>query len=395
MKRTSVRIFATLSFLALCGLSVHPAPAPDSLKPYASASKDCREALERAELLSSQGKWKSAFDALDDFDAANADPYALAMKTSLALRGAVSSAAFRSFRLVDLEEDQDLRTVGQGEEPRDEFPFDPPALAEAQAAKGIAAPGVLSRELGNYYYEAAARFPGAWSMSDQAAIARAIREYSAADGAGAMDGESLLRYASLLVHDGKKVEALRVIDASIAAYGDGQDRINAIVLGARTASQLGDSVKEEGYYAKADKAFPKSPTPGILRHMIAVEKGRKKAAETAAEGLVAAYGSNPNVVRAIVSSWVAAGERATARAFLERSIAKGGADGELCTLNFYLAVLIAQGDPSEADRAAGLAALDAAAAHLKAAGSEDLDVFRIMDGVRASLTSPSAARTEK
>ena len=407
MKRYSVWIPAALLSLSLCDPAAYPAPpsaafpstalspaSVESLKLYASASKDCRVALEKAEALASRGKWKSAFAALDDFDKANADPYALAMKTSLALRGAVSSAALRSFRLVDLEESRDLKAIERDEGAGDEFPFDPPALAAAQAAKGVAAPGVLSRELGNYFCEAAARFSGAWTMSDQAIIARAIGEYSAADGAGAMDGESLLRYASLLVSGDKKIEALRVIDASISAYGESQDRINAIVLGARTASRLGDAAKEEGYYSKADEAFPKSPTPGILRHMIAVENGRKEAAQAAAEGLVAAYGSNPNVARAIVSSWVAAGERATARSFLERRIAAGGGDATLSTLNFYLAVLIAQGDPSAADRAEGLAALDAAASQLKAAGGGDLEVYRIMDGVRASLLSPSADRAK-
>jgi hypothetical protein len=392
MNRLSARAVAALLYM-LCGIAIRPAPA-ETLEPHASAyafaTKDCRAALEKAEALAARGKWKSAFAALDGFDKANTDPYALAMKTSLARRGAVSSAAYRSFGFVDLEEGQDLETLREDGVGRDETPFDPPALAEAQAAKGVAAPGILSKELGEYYYEVLVRFSGEWSLSDGEIAAKAILEYSKAERAGAMDGESLLKYSSVLVYSDKKAEALREIDASIAAYGESEDRVNAIALGARIASRLGDSAREEGYYALADKGFPKSPTPGILRHMIAVEAGRKEAAQAVAEALVASYGSNPNVLRAIVSSWIASGERATARSFLQGSIAKGGGDGTLGALNFYLAVLLAQGDPSDEDKAAALAALAAAASHFKASVGADSEVYRVMDYMRESLMSGSA-----
>jgi hypothetical protein len=377
--------------------SASSAPSPaaasaDPLGPYASASKRCRAALEKAQALAARGKWKSAFAALDEFDKSNADPYALAMKTNLALKGAASSAALKSFGFVDLEEGQDLEELRQEGAAVAEFPFDPPALADAQAARGIAAPGVLSKELGDYYYEAASRFSGKWPMSDEELLSLAIKEYSAADGRGAMDGESFLKYASSLAFRGRNAEALREVDASIAAFGEGEGRVDALALGAKTAARIGDSAKEAGYYAAAEKAFPNSPTPGILRLMVAVESGKGPAAEAAAEGLVAGYGSNPNVVRAIVSTWVAAGEGATARAFLEGRIASVKDEGALGALCFYLAALLAQGSPSDADRKAALAALDAAAAHLKASGGANADIYRIMDGIRESLAAPPSAR---
>ena len=88
---------------------------PIPRKPYASASAACLAALEHAAVLSAQGQWKSALQALDDFDKDNADPYALAMKTSLVLRGAVRRDMDRSFRLVDLQQGQDLESLSNSE----------------------------------------------------------------------------------------------------------------------------------------------------------------------------------------------------------------------------------------------------------------------------------------
>ena len=78
---------------------------------------------------------------------------------------------------------------------------------------------------------------------------------------------------------------------------------NAIALGARTAAELGDDARTQAYFAVADKDYPDNPTPGILRHIIAIAVGNKTAASEAADALVASYGSNPNVVRTLISTW--------------------------------------------------------------------------------------------
>jgi tetratricopeptide (TPR) repeat protein len=432
MKRLPVRAAAALS-LALSFAYAYAVPASsvavspaiaESLKPYASASKNCLVALGRAEALASEGKWKSAFMAVDDFDKSNADPFALAMKTSLALRGFVRSETFRSFGLVDLEEGQEIESLRDGEGDYEESPFDPPALADAQAAKGIAAPGILSRVLGDYYYEVLARFSGKWAMSDQDILAKIAALYAKAASAGSYDGTSLMKQAESLVHMNRgedadaiyrqavalepenaalrysramslvyldrKAEAFPEIDAAIAAYGESSERINAIALGARTAAQLGDVAREESYFAIADKDYPNIPTSGILRHMVAVEAGDKAAALVAADALVASYGSNPSVVRAMISTWYAAGDSATARDFLQRSIAKGGDDGVLGTLDFYLAILIAQAASSDADKAVALKALDDAKAHFLVSLGPDNEVYGVMDEVRNELQGDPA-----
>jgi tetratricopeptide (TPR) repeat protein len=335
------------------------------------------------------------------------------------LRGAVRSDMHRSFGLVDLEEGQDLDTLRNSAGDYAPLEFDPPALAEAQAAKGVAAPGILSKELGDYYFDVIGRFSGQWALSDADILAKVAENYDMAYAAGVFDGPSLINQAETLVrldrgddsepiylkaieldpksakllfsysmslaYRGKKAEALPEIDRAIAAYGEDPERINALALGVRTASEIGDEAKVQAYYAVVDKDYPDNPTPGILRHMIGVETGDKAAAAAAADGLVVSFGSNPNVVRTVISTWFSAGDGASAHEFLVRNIAKGGEDMTIGTLNFYLAVLLSQGAPGEADKAAGLAALDDAEARFKPVLGPDNEVFGVIAEMRAAF----------
>jgi tetratricopeptide (TPR) repeat protein len=424
--RVSACILASaLCFAAVC-ISAYAEPVSDPLKHYALASKECMAVLEKAEGLVESGKWRSAYNALVAFDKGNSDPFDLAMKTDIALRGAVRTDRDRAFGLVDLEEAQSLESLRKSSGDYEQLPFDPPALAAAQAARGIAQPGILAKELGDYYCDVLARFSGQWFASDDEVLAKVIDEYGAAYAAGVYDGASLQNYAEALVrgnraeesepiylkaielesanaplrfsyamslvHRNKKAEALPAIDAAIIAYGEDSDRVNAIALGARTATELGDADKAESYFALAEKDYPGRPTAGILRHMVAVETKNAAAADAAADRLVASYGSDPNVVRAIVSAWFTAGDSAAARSFLERNIAKGGDDMTIGALEFYFAVLLAQESPTAADKAAALAALDVAQARLKAALGEgpDNSVLGVIAGMRQSLAPESA-----
>jgi tetratricopeptide (TPR) repeat protein len=396
------------------------------MKPFSAASKECRTALETAELFSLQGKWKSAYQAMESFDQPNADPFALAMKTSIMLRGAVRTAMHRAFALVDLEEGEDLQTLRDSEGDYEPIAFDPVALAEAQASAGVAAPGILSKEIGDYYYDVVGRFTGQWALSDGEILAKAAENYAKADSAGVFDGgslvneaESLVRinrgdesdalyakaialdpadpspiysYATTLVMRGKKAEALAQADKAILAYGEDSGKLNAIALGARTASEMGDHARAESYFAIAEKDYPDNPTPGILRHLVAVQTGDKAAASAAADGLLSGYGSNPNVVRTLISTWYTAGEAAEAQAFLQRGLAKGGDDMTVATLDFYLAVLLAQGSPDDAGRALALKSLDEAEAKFKITIGPENDVYGIIAQIRESL-QPAAPET--
>jgi ABC-type branched-subunit amino acid transport system substrate-binding protein len=155
---------------------------------------------------------------------------------------------------------------------------------------------------------------------------------------------------------------------------------------------MGDRARAESYFAIAEMDYPDNPTPGILRHLVAVQTGDKAAASAAADGLLSGSGSNPNVVRTLISTWYTAGEAAEAQAFLQRGLAKGGDDMTVATLDFYLAVLLAQGSPDDAGRALALKSLDEAEAKFKITIGPENDVYGIIAQIRESL-QPAAPET--
>lgn len=418
----SALLLAAFCLAAASAAESPSAPKADALAPYAAASADCRSALEKAVALVSQGKWRSAYAALDAFDPDGSDPFALAMKTEVVLRGELRSDRHRAFALADLREGESLDSLRRGSGDYALIPFDPPAIAASQAAKGVQAPGILSKELGDYYAEVLARFSGQWAISDEEILARLAEEYAAAFAAGVYDGASLLSYAEALVRlkrvdesvpvyekaveldpanaalrysyamslasRGEKAEALSQAGEAIAASGDASEKLRAISLGARLALELGEAERAEGYFALVDKDYPGNPAGDLLRHLVYIEAGKGDAAQAVADALVASYGSSasaPIVVQTLVSAWFSSGEAAAARTFLERNIAKGGDDLIVGTLNFYLAVLLTQGSPSARDKALALRSLDEAEARLKLAYGEDNDVFNVIAGMRDAL----------
>jgi tetratricopeptide (TPR) repeat protein len=399
--------------------SIDEAAIAAYLKPYGSASKACMVALEKASRLVAEGKWLSAFKAMEDFDQANMDPFALAMKTSIVLRGAVRSDMNLSFGLADLEQDQDLESLRNTEGDYAPQALDPPALAEAQASKGVTAPGILSKELGDYYYDVLGRFSGQWALSDEEIMAKIADSYSRAYAAGVYDGPSLMNFGETLVrldrgdesdpvyekameldpssagnlysyamalnYRGKKAEALPYVDRAISAYGGDPARINAIALGAQIATELGDEARAQAFFAIADKDYADTPTPGILRHLVAIQTGNKAGAAAAADALVDSHGSNPSVVRTLVSSWYSAGDAEAARDFLKRNIARSSDPMTVATLDFYLAVLLSQGSPSDEDKALALVALDDAESRFKGVVEADNQVYQVIGQMRAEL----------
>jgi tetratricopeptide (TPR) repeat protein len=422
----SAILLAAFCLAAASAAESPSAPKADTLAPYAAASADCRSALEKAVALVSQGKWRSAYAALDAFDPDGSDPFDLAMKTEVVLRGELRSDRHRAFALADLREGESLDSLRRGAGDYALIPFDPPAIAASQAAKGAQAPGILSKELGDYYAEVLARFSGQWAISDEEILARLAEEYAAAFAAGVYDGASLLSYAEALVRlkradesvpvyekaveldpanaalrysyamslasRGEKAEALsqagEAIAASGAASGDASEKLRAISLGARLALELGEAERAEGYFALVDKDYPGNPAADLLRHLVYIEAGKGDAAQAVADALVASYGSSasaPIVVQTLVSAWFSSGEAAAARAFLERNIAKGGDDLIVGTLHFYLAVLLTQDSPSARDKTLALRSLDEAEARLKLAYGEDNDVFNVIAGMRDAL----------
>lgn len=419
-----------------------PAPAPSaapagaataspnasiSLPPgYEGASAACRAALAKAAALAEAGAWKSAFAALDEYDAKGVDPYALAMKTELCLEGFAQSMMHRLFGLKDLLPGEDLESLRRDGGEFELVSLDPAALAEAQAEAGVAPPPVLSMALGDYYYDVQLRYEGGWFLADEEVRVRAVAAYGKAEEGGLRVAAALRRKAELLVVAGDyegadsgyraaialepgdpelryrfavsllmrelRAEALAELDAALAAYAAPESRFEAYVLAARAAAESGDAKRSASYLDAAEREFPDQPAPGFVRHLLAVEGGAEEAAAAAADALLARFPASPYVVRALVSSWLEAGKAEAAAAFLDRSIDRFGGNYEaLGGLEFYKALLIAQ-VKGEAGAAEALAVLDRAEGDFRKALPPEHEVYGVIAEIRANLApSPDAA----
>lgn len=401
----------------------------EPLASYSGASAECAAALSRAFDLAAQGKWRSAYDGLVSFDAKSSDPYALAMEIDLVLGGALRSDQHSSFALKDLALGETVGTLRQTEGEYDLFPFNPPAFAAAQSASGVAAPAVLSKVLGNYYYDVVSLFSVEGAPPDTALMAACLDNYAKAFAAGLYDAGSLNRQVEFLFKAERSAEAepvlrkaielspqdpairinlalclfdikhneegMKALGEAIAAYGEAPERLQAVAFGARKAAELGYTADYERYLGVIAQAMPDNPTPGLLRHMISVERGWADAATKAADDLMASYPSSPTVIRTLVSTWYNQGKAAEAEAFLKRHVAAAGDEAQAAAFNFYLAVLLGQDAATDADRAAALAALDAAEAGFKKGGKpEDDEVFGVIAELRASIAGVAKAAEE-
>jgi hypothetical protein len=404
-------------------VAASPAAVVD-LQPYKSASKDCYAALEKADALAAQGKWKSAVAVIDAFDKDSADPFALAMKTSLLIMGAVGNDVDRAFAVVDLEPGQDLDTLRQSEQQYDLVEFNPPALAAAQSAKGVAAPPVLSLGLGDYYYDVLTNFQDAWEISPFEIAVNAAEQYKIAFAGGLYTLASLKKQAELysglekfdevepvykkiieldpkdpVTHYGyaialqkleKPAEMMAELDLAIAGYGDSQERLGIVALASKTAYEQGDKARSEAYLAKTDKELAGTALAGMLRHFVAVGVGNKEAAAAAAGKLFDEYGKDNGTMRDMIVIWYQAGAGADAVAFIDTRLAKGGESLAIANLQFYKAVLLLQEEMSDDQRATATAALDDAEKRMKAALPAEDPIFASIASVREALTPPPA-----
>jgi tetratricopeptide (TPR) repeat protein len=400
----------------------------EPLAAYSGASAESAAAIGRAYDLACLGKWRSAFDSLRAFDSQGKDPFVLAMEIDLMLGGALRSDLHTSFALQDLAVGETVDGLRGREGEFELFPFDPPALAEAQAKAGVAIPAVLSKALGDYFYDVISYFAGQWTLPDEEIAEKCMDGYAKAYAAGAFDLESLSRLSQLLlkagrnaeaepvirsaierspddpdlrlnlaicvISEGRKEEGMKILNEAIVAYGDSPSRLQALAVAARTSAELGDIAGSDRYLLALAQAMPDNPTPGLLRHMIAVERGWAMAANAAADALAKQYASSPQVVRTLVSTWYGQGQIAEAKAFLERSIAGSADEAGAATLNFYLAVLIGQDAATDEDRVLALAALDKAEAGFKQSAASGDEVFGAIAELRASITGVEAPAEE-
>lgn len=416
---------AALSFLVLLGASLFaqaaPGPAAAALAdPFGAAKPQAKVAVVTAQTMAAEGKWKQAFDVLASFDPANADPYVLAQKIQLCLKGYVQTDMHISFALVDLaagETLEDLRAKGGRGTLLD---FDPFTAVQKINEALPELPPVLHLALGDYCFDVQALYGDQWQATEEEVCSVGLSSYEEAQKGGLSTAQSLLRQGELLMRfdrneeaelslraslvlDGKSLEArknlaislaqggkvpeaIAVMDALVADTKDPSDRFGILMAAARIGA-MGGLGKAEAYIKAAEKEFPTEPGPALVRHMIAVQSQTPADASLAADMAMDGFPDSPYVVRNILTTWLNAEDVPQAQAFLERNLVRQAKDSSQAILGFYKALLIAQTQGQEGF-AEALKVLDLAEQKFKSSFPAGDQVFEAIDQLRGQLADP-------
>ena len=177
-----------------------PAVAAPAADLFADAPVADRVVIETVRELAKQGKWKSAWAVLAEYDPENANPFILAQKIRVALDGHLQTTFHLMFGFEDLEAgDELLFKRMEATEPENPVEFFPGDFAQAIEDKGEAVPPVLSLYLGEYFYTVFSSYQGQWLMPDQEVLARGATQFERAYAYDVYTPESLGQYSELLM----------------------------------------------------------------------------------------------------------------------------------------------------------------------------------------------------
>lgn len=397
------------------------APAVQAAVPAKSFFDDApaadREIIVKAEGLAGQGKWLSAWNALSEYDAVNANPFILAEKTRIALDGYAQTTLHLVFGFVDLAEGQDLESARAGAtEIANPVEFNPGELAKAIEAKGDAIPPVLSMMVGDYFHTVWANYKGQWLKDDAEILGSGVENYERAlaydtytaqslnrqsemlialqryDGAEAVVKKALeldpennaltLRLAEVYFSTARYAEVYPLADKVIAASQDGSELNDGYIVAIKSGLAALDKEILAKYISGFEKSFPNEYMPGLVRHLVAVQLGDPAAADAAADAVVEAFPGNPDIIRSILSTWLSANDPDSGFRFLDRAIAKAPADEAMAALYFYKALLNGEVAQSAEVLVKALADLDTAESYFKKSYPEGHEVFGMMADLR-------------
>ena len=388
-----------------------------------------QEVIAKAEGLASQGKWLSAWKALSEYDAANANSYILAEKIRIALDGYAQTTYHLAFGFVDLADGMDLESARAGAvEVTDVVEFNPGDLAKAIEDKGEAVPPVLSMKLGDFYYTVWKDYQGQWLKEDAEILGMAVEGYDRAlaydtftaqsldrqsemlislqrfDAAEAVVKKGLeldpannaltLRLADVYFSTGKYADVYPLADKVIAAAANDSEINDAYIVAIKSGLTSSDKVALEKYLAGFEKSFPTEYMPGLVRHLVAVQLGDSAAADAAADAVTDAFPGNPDIIRSILSTWLSANDPDSGSRYLARAIAKAPGDEAMAALYFYKALLGPEITQSEEVLNQALADLATAEGYFKKSYPEGHEVFGMIDQLRGQWTDAlKAAQT--
>lgn len=388
---------------------------------WAKAPSKDRSLFKKVDALIAKGSWKSGWDLLAAADPQHKDPWILARSVDLLLDGYLATETLRVFALADLpagEKPKDKRGDKAG--PAPDLAFEPLALAEAQAKAGVKPVPALDRSLGSYLAEGARLYPGAWILADQDIAAKVVEHLGRARAAGVWtaegilaEGEALLNTeraaeAELLFAAAEKVdtktpairynhavallmlqrnaESLPLVEAGLLIDKDPASRLSGLGLGAQIAAQEGDSARVEAYISKAESESPDNPSPGLLRHELALRTGDAEGAAQAAARLMEKFGPKAQLIYTLVNAWMSAEYPAGALAFLDEGRTSHAADDEVAGIfGFYEVIVMLQTMATADDAMTAGQLLDETEARFAKSYPPEHRVFTVIKDLRVQV----------
>ena len=307
---------------------------------FDEAPANSKLTIAKAEELTWDGQWLSAWKILEITDPNNRDPYMLAKKIRTMLDGNTSLDLFQGFSIANMPPDGDWEAACEaGTLDEDYFDFDPHSAVQALLKRGVKVPPVLAAALGDFYYSAYYDYDDSSFLSLDEIRDNALHWYDIAnENFVLVELESIMHYAELLMDAGRADEAvsiledetewepedielrLQLIDAYIAtgknsgAFSEldmliemtpsNEDAREFYHRAFELALKIQDQQALNRYLAAFEKKYPNDWLAGLVRHRVAVQTGNYMAAQTIADGLMKQFPLNTELLEGLLSNWL-------------------------------------------------------------------------------------------
>ena len=307
---------------------------------FDEAPANSKLTIAKAEELTWDGQWLSAWKILEITDPNNRDPYMLAKKIRTMLDGNTSLDLFQGFSIANMPPDGDWEAACEaGTLDEDYFDFDPHSAVQALLKRDVKVPPVLAAALGDFYYSAYYDYDDSSFLSLDEIRDNALQWYDIAnENFVLVELESIMHYAELLMDAGRADEAvsiledetewepedielrLQLIDAYIAtgknsgAFSEldrliemtpsNEDAREFYHRAFELALKIQDQQALNRYLAAFEKKYPNDWLAGLVRHRVAVQTGNYMAAQTIADGLMKQFPLNTELLEGLLSNWL-------------------------------------------------------------------------------------------
>ena len=307
---------------------------------FDEAPANSKLTIAKAEELTWDGQWLSAWKILEITDPNNRDPYMLAKKIRTMLDGNTSLDLFQGFSIANMPPDGDWEAAFEaGTLDEDYFDFDPHSAVQALLKRDVKVPPVLAAALGDFYYSAYYDYDDSSFLSLDEIRDNALHWYDIAnENFVLVELESIMHYAELLMDAGRADEAvsiledetewepedielrLQLIDAYIAtgknsgAFSEldrliemtpsNEDAREFYHRAFELALKIQDQQALNRYLAAFEKKYPNDWLAGLVRHRVAVQTGNYMAAQTIADGLMKQFPLNTELLEGLLSNWL-------------------------------------------------------------------------------------------